>query len=130
MTGVTGVVDRYHSKQAAFERYRPFVDSYRKGAQLPDCAGLMQQLSAATVENISIDSISVRYSLPETTGSPAERQGAEVKLSGLVRADSYTQIQNYYQRFVASIKGHKNMKLEQQSLDLESKKYQLTLRYE
>lgn len=130
MTGVSGVVDRYHSKQAAFERYRPFVDSYRKCAQLPDFAGLMQQLSAAAVENISIDSISVRYSLPDTAGSPAERRGAEVKLSGLVRADSYTQIQNFYQRFVSSIKGLKSMELEQQSLDLESKKYQVTLRYE
>jgi len=128
MTSLSLIVDQYHSKQAAFERYRPFVDAYRTAAQLPDAAGLLKQLSGAALDNISIDSITLRYSLPDAASGSAEPAGLEVQLSGLVRADSYAQIQNFYQKLLTSIKGLKDMHLAQQSLDVESKKFLITAR--
>lgn len=130
LTGVEKTIEKYQNKTEEFSRYRPFLQSYRNYANIPDVHRLLIHLSDLSVGNIKLDAIDVS----NVYGRKVDLQTTDEKkyyvtLKGKVDADQYASMQKYYQAFLKSVENIENLHIAERALNLETKSFQVEVIY-
>lgn len=128
-------LERYSARVEEFSKYRPLLEAYRKYAAVPDTCSLLRRITEMPLSSIAIDSIVTGKGGIPLESEPRSVSGAglntyAITLKGMVHADSYAQMQTYYQSFLTSLGQIKNLNITEQSLDLKTKQFQIKAAYQ
>jgi len=117
-------LERYQSEQAAFNTYRPLLESYRRNAGLPDVYFLLQQLADIPHGTAIITSITAAMQ----EGS-ADYGSLDLVLKGNMASEDLVHMQRDYLHMLAGIKSLKNFTLLDESLDLKTREWNIHGQY-
>lgn len=109
----------YENKRAELSGYMPFITLLKNSTSIPDIQRFLSLLSGLTTDNIRIDSISLSVGEGSLKG----------ELKGLIKSESYANMQMYYQKLINSISGINGFSIKGHRLELKDKTFHIEIEY-
>ncbi|HCC68603.1 MAG TPA: hypothetical protein DEP99_01815 [Nitrospiraceae bacterium] len=117
---IDNILTMYDMKKTELAGYMPFVTSLRNAVLIPDIQRFLSLLSELNVDNLRIDSISIK------TGNNI----LDVEMKGSVKTESYAGMQMDYQKLINSITALKGVSIKSHGLDLRTRSFHIRMQYQ